>query len=793
MNFHTRRALLSCSLPALILLVLFLPTHAILAQSQTPLAQAPSELPASVQSCQQLVVNGGFELDAAWVFPVTPATGAYSTAAAHMGARSARLGLLPGAALTHPEIAQLPQRNLLGEVAPLGAAYSTTYQRFTIPASGFVTLAYWYKPGTQATSGDWQRVMLLNTSYGLIKDLTGQELNGSDTWQYRTFDLTPYRGRTVILYFEVYNNSTGSTGRTWMYVDDVSVEACTTTPTPTPTSTNTPTATPTNTPTNTPTPTETPTPTATPTPTNTPTPTDTPTPTPTDTPTLTPSPTDTPTITPTPSNTPTPTDTPTPTYTPTITPTPTAIHAHLALDPASHVLPLGECVPMTVTLNTAGGPVDAVDLNITFEPAYLQVVADDCQTSATTIDPGDALALTLRNQVDPGAGTILFSAGRSPTDPRPSGTFAVASFLLKGMNATPPGGSPLAFAAGTGVYVSGIPATLTTTGATISVTVSTLLGQVDLQGRGAPPAPTWAGYPLTITLETTGSGTLTAAALTDPSGVFTVTTLPSLLYPTVCVKGAHALSVYRTDVDLTAGPPATPIPFGVLREGDTNGDDRVQGADFSLLAAAYGACSGDAAFDARADFDGNGCVDGTDFSLLVTNYWAEGTCPLTATALAIASNRVADGPVTLALEPARDRISPDEVVAVTARMYAGEQPIDNVDLEILFDPAQIEVTALEMGSALPQVWSNTVDQQAGRILAAAGRDFAGSAPSGEFDLATLRVRARPGITGPIQLIPGTRTGAYFDGEPVLAQAVGAELSASDSPPAPRVWLPLIRR
>ena len=153
MNFHTRRAVLSCSLSALILLVLFLPTHAILAQSQAPLAPAPSEPLASVQSCQQLIVNGGFEVDAAWVFPVTPATGAYSTAAAHTGARSARLGLLPGAALTHPEIAQLPQRNLLGEVVPLGAAYSTTHQRFTIPASGFVTLAYWYKPGTQATSG----------------------------------------------------------------------------------------------------------------------------------------------------------------------------------------------------------------------------------------------------------------------------------------------------------------------------------------------------------------------------------------------------------------------------------------------------------------------------------------------------------------------------------------------------------------------------------------------------------------------------------------------------------------
>ena len=35
-----------------------------------------------------------------------------------------------------------------------------------------------------------------------------------------------YRGRSLVLYFEVYNDGTGPQGRTWMFVDDVSVEAC---------------------------------------------------------------------------------------------------------------------------------------------------------------------------------------------------------------------------------------------------------------------------------------------------------------------------------------------------------------------------------------------------------------------------------------------------------------------------------------------------------------------------------------------------------------------------------------
>ncbi len=773
MNSRTQHISLAGFLLTLILLIISLPAHSLLAQGQPPLALAAPERLASIQSCSQLIVNGGFELDAAWVFPITPATGAYSTAAAHTGERSARLGLLPGATLTQPEIAQFPQRTLLGEAVPMGAAYSTVHQRFTIPTSGYVTLSYWYKPGTQATSGDWQRVMLLSASYGLLKDLTGQELDGSDVWKYRTFDLTAYRGRTVVLYFEVYNNSTDATGRTWMYVDDVSVDVCDTpfTPTSTPTPTDTPT----------------------------PTPTDTPTPTPTDTPTITPTPTRPDGEFPPPSFNPSPTPRTTPTNTPTITPTPTAIHAHLALDPASHTLPLGECVTMTVTLDTYGGPVDAVDLHVTFEPAYLQVVAADCQTPAAAIDAGTALPFILQNQVDP-SGAIVFSSGRAPGSPPPSGLFPVAAFHLKGVGATPPGGSPLAFAAGTSVYMNGMPAVMTTAGATISITASALLGQVDLQGRGAPPTPAWAGYPLTVTLETTGGGRLTASALTDPSGVFTVPVLPSVSYPTICVKGAHALSVHRTDIDLSAGPPATPIPFGVLREGDANNDDVIQGADFSILAAAFGACSSDATFDARADFNGDGCVNGADFSLLVTNYWGEGTCPLAATGLARASGRVAGDPVTIALAPAHAEASPGEIVAVAARVYADQQPIDNVDLEILFDPEQIEVVdaagqpaaALEMGNALPQVWWNTVDASIGRVLVAAGRDFAAAGPSGDFTLATMRVRIRPGAAGLIPLTMGARTDAYFAGGSVLTRAVGAELYAAVEPRW-RGWLPLIRR
>ena len=40
----------------------------------------------------------------------------------------------------------------------------------------------------------------------------------------RTYDLTAYRGQTVVLYFNVYNNGTGT--QLWNYVDKAELGSC---------------------------------------------------------------------------------------------------------------------------------------------------------------------------------------------------------------------------------------------------------------------------------------------------------------------------------------------------------------------------------------------------------------------------------------------------------------------------------------------------------------------------------------------------------------------------------------
>jgi hypothetical protein len=54
--------------------------------------------------------------------------------------------------------------------------------------------------------------------------------------------------------------------------------------------------------------------------------------------------------------------------------------------------------------------------------------------------------------------------------------------------------------------------------------------------------------------------------------------------------------------------------------GDLDGDHDVDLADLARLLAAYGACQGDADYDAAADLDGNSCVNLSDLAILLAGY-----------------------------------------------------------------------------------------------------------------------------------------------------------------------------
>jgi len=145
---------------------------------------------------------------------------------------------------------------------------------------------------------------------------------------------------------------------------------------------------------------------------------------------------------------------------------------------------------------------------------------------------------------------------------------------------------------------------------------ATLEGHVDLQG-----------FPATdVTVRFFAPGTQNEAmkkyTTTDASGNFTIGGLDPGTYD-VAVKGQSSLSNLVEDVDLSVGGKAD---FGLLREGEANGDDYISGGDYSLLSSAWMTWPGKANWDASVDFTRDSYVSGGDYALL-SYYWMDlGDC-----------------------------------------------------------------------------------------------------------------------------------------------------------------------
>jgi bacillopeptidase F (M6 metalloprotease family) len=107
-------------------------------------------------------------------------------------------------------------------------SWSSIRQQVTIPwNAASATLSFWYYPICQDTvEYDWQEAIIYDaTVTHKLAYAMPQVCSNSQTWTHRTFDLTPYKGQTITLYFNVKNDGVGNL-KTAMYLDDVSVQVC---------------------------------------------------------------------------------------------------------------------------------------------------------------------------------------------------------------------------------------------------------------------------------------------------------------------------------------------------------------------------------------------------------------------------------------------------------------------------------------------------------------------------------------------------------------------------------------
>jgi hypothetical protein len=159
-----------------------------------------------VCECEELICNGDFENQWSWIISNTPRPAYYSTAVVKSGSWSMHLGITD-------------QSDVY--------SYSSIYQEVAIPGdAATVTLSFWYYPICHdAFPNDWQTVAIYDPAWEFLAYALPKSCSNSQTWTYRTFDLTPYRGQTVMLYFDVRNDGEGNL-KTAMYVDDVSIQVC---------------------------------------------------------------------------------------------------------------------------------------------------------------------------------------------------------------------------------------------------------------------------------------------------------------------------------------------------------------------------------------------------------------------------------------------------------------------------------------------------------------------------------------------------------------------------------------
>ncbi len=170
------------------------------------------------------IVNGTAELDEGWSLPITLATAIYTTAQAHSGARSIRLGIVG----TENKLAYSSARQRVTLPATATAAQLTvwlylvsTEKRQATFSSDIATALSGAMPATPA-AGDAQYILIMDDKQNILQRLLWT-LDNSRTWKAYTFDMSAYIGKSIWVHFGVLNDGAG--GITGMYVDDVSLTA----------------------------------------------------------------------------------------------------------------------------------------------------------------------------------------------------------------------------------------------------------------------------------------------------------------------------------------------------------------------------------------------------------------------------------------------------------------------------------------------------------------------------------------------------------------------------------------
>ncbi len=434
---------------------------------------------------------------------------------------------------------------------------------------------------------------------------------------------------------------------------------------------------------------------------------------------------------------------------------PRRAEAILRLEPGFSVVRGGEIFTVEIAADAGASGVNRGQAFLDFDPTILRVV-DQNGNPAAQITPGAALANVLINGVDNATGRIGYVAQGAAQAGR--FTLAIARFQVISPTLTTRLSFSLTAPRRSDLLLNGQSALAGLRGGLVTALLGArLTGQATMQGRPAAPNPAWS-VPLLLTLGQPGErGPAYAFGLTsDQSGAFAAPGVAATGDYRVRLKGLHTL---RNLLPTTLAPGANTANMEALLEGDVFGDNRVNGRDASLLAAAFGKSQGQPGFDPRADLNEDDAVNAADLALLQANLGRRGDILVGVATMAAAARADeeqtlfldleprAAGPVGLRIQPASAQAAVGQVVALDVLAEAGAQPVDAVELYLDYDPALLQAvdaagapaTGVQPGTALGIALLNRVDPAWGLadyIATSAGNP----APSGQFLVARLRFK-----------------------------------------------------
>jgi hypothetical protein len=336
--------------------------------------------------------------------------------------------------------------------------------------------------------------------------------------------------------------------------------------------------------------------------------------------------------------------------------------------------------------------------------------------------------------------------------------YAAGSDALLELGIAHPGAAPPAPTPLPGILPPG-------SGASLRVSVRWLGGEL-------APHANWS-RPLTLHLSDvqTSARLLTVEGRTNEGGVALFEQLPPGTYH-VHVKGPHSLQSALPNIELKDGQEAS-LDMKAQIEGDVDGDNCVTVDDFALVQAMLGAHAGIPGFDPSADLDADGIVTMNDISLLRSGFDMCGDVPADGgfSAMSVPGNVPMSeylspwtNPERLRRDLAMKLVASNSttrvgnIVEVRVVAQAGSQPVDGASFVLRYDPNRLalvdavgnEADGAEPGLALPAVMGNWIDRAGGALGYSAGT-LQGNAPQGDFTVATLRFRALPSGTGPVQM------------------------------------------